>query len=649
MSNKYELYNIIDISNRKALEWSMAQKRIENILVKFSNYYEYPPEHIKNELEIELKSMWSDLETYKIELEMQNDELMRAFKEAEDVRKDYVELFNSSPVGYLILNSSAIILNANQTFANMVKTDLKNIYQKPFQQFIEKNDVSDFLSRFKSYFRNPLDKFFELTLNDSAHNSIVVRLEGIRKSISGFATRSPAGERNKLNTKSNGYDKLNIDSNTNDQEVLLISLSDITLLKQAEQEKERLKNLLLHARKMEAIGTLAAGIAHDFNNILFPILGFGEMIKDELRQIKDMDISITNRDYDPILDSKRVDIFSKKAADMDEMLDGIISNTIRAKSLVKQILAFSKKSSASVTPLYLNLILTEIIVSIRPTLSYNIKIVDIIDNTCSMIMADAQQIRQVIVNLINNAVDAMEQSGGTITITLKEGNFKETCHYTGALIDGRYVCLSIKDTGHGIPKEHLSRIFDPYFSTKPKFKGGGLGLSLVHGIVSSHNGLITVDSSLEAGSEFKIFFPCHTSQFDDDKVLIKRELQLGSETILVIDDQISITNVLESMLQRLGYTTFTYNNPKTALNFLRDNFNDIDLVLTDMTMPEMTGDDVAREIMNIRPKMPILILTGYSEKLSEQEAAQMGIKGYLMKPISLANLADAVHQALHSD
>ncbi|MBF0301646.1 MAG: response regulator [Desulfamplus sp.] len=643
MSNQYDPQNIIAVSNKKALEWSMAQKRIEEIFAKFSKYSECPPEHIKIELENELQRMWADLETYKIELEMQNDELLRAFRDAEDVRKDYVELFNSAPVGYLILNSSAIILNANQTFANMVKTDLAQIYQKPFQNFVAQNDVSDFLSRFKSYFKNPSDKFFELTINDSKRDSIVVRLEGRKKNISGFANRSPAGERN----TSVGYDRTER-QNDIDQEVLLISLSDITLLKQAEEEKESLKNLLLHARKMEAIGTLAAGIAHDFNNILFPILGFGEMLKDELKQIQDMNRFTNVQDKNSLTKSEQIELVAKPN-DMEEMVDSIITNTLRAKGLVKQILAFSKNSSTAVSPLYLNLILTEIIISLRPLLLSDIKIVEIIDNSCSMIIADAQQIRQVIVNLINNAVDAMQDGGGTITISLKEDNFKETCHDTGALLNGRYVCLSIKDTGHGIEKEHLPRIFDPYFSTRPKFKGGGLGLSLVHGIVSSYNGAITVRSEPGEGSEFRLFFPCHTSVSDLQQGLIKRKLPLGSEKILVIDDQVSITKVLESMLKRLGYTVFKYNNPKSALNFFKDRPADVDLILSDMTMPEMSGDDVAREAMAIQPDIPIIILTGYSEKLSSEEAEEMGIKGYLMKPVSLTTLAESVREALDGD
>lgn len=199
MSNNYDSKNIIEVSNRKALEWSMAQKRIENILAKFSNYDDCQPEHIRSELEAEIKRMWADLETYKIELEMQNDELFRAFKDAEDFRKDYVELFNSSPVGYLILNSSAIIFNANQTFADMVKTELSEIYHKPFQNFIAQDDVSDFLSRFKSYFKNPYNKFFELTLNDSGKKPIVVRLEGGRKTISGFGKLNPAKKNQYIN------------------------------------------------------------------------------------------------------------------------------------------------------------------------------------------------------------------------------------------------------------------------------------------------------------------------------------------------------------------------------------------------------------------------------------------------------------------
>ncbi|MBF0242406.1 MAG: response regulator [Desulfamplus sp.] len=647
MSNTFDLKSIIDISNKKSLEWGMAQKRIEDILTKFSKHGEYS-DTFRIELEDELRRMWSDLETYKIELEMQNDELLRAFRDAEDVRKDYVELFNSSPVGYLILNSSAIILNANQRFADMIKSELAYIYQKPFQNFIAKEDVSDFLSRFKSYFKNPSDKFFELRLNDSRGNVIFVRLEGIRKSISGFAKRSPAGER----SRSDGYEREPFggydataksqhseegESGDSELEILLISLSDITLLKEAEEEKETLKNLLLHSRKMEAIGTLAAGIAHDFNNILFPILGFSEMLKDELTQIQDIDILGQKDNLDGLT----------KGEDMVEMVQSIINNSLRAKDLVKQILAFSKNTSTAVSPIYLNIILTEVIISLRQNLPSNIKLVDIIDNTCSMVMADAEKMHQVIMNLITNALESMEhKGGGTLTITLREDNFKESCPEIGSSVNGRYVCLSVKDTGDGIAPDNLSRIFDPYFSTRPKFKGAGLGLSLVHGIIGSHDGEITVKSAPDEGSEFKIFMPRHVPS--DEKLLhpVKKRLPRGSENIMVVDDQTYITRLLITMLKRLGYGVVAYNDPKAALESLKERPDVIDLLLTDMTMPEMSGDNVAKEAMQIKPDIPIIVLTGYSEKLSPQKAQEIGIKGYLMKPVSLADLADAVRGAL---
>lgn len=601
----------------------MAQKRIEQIIAKYSVYGEYPD--VTNELKAELQRMWSDLETYKIELEMQNDELMRAFRDAEDVQKDYIELFNSSPVGYLILNSSAIILNANQTFADMVKTELAHIYQQPFHNFIAQQDVSDFLSRFKSYFKNPLQKFFELTINDTRHKAIVVRLEGIRKSISGFAKRSPAGEHNRADGF-DGYHSASDDGDNENEEVLLISLSDISLLKQAEEEKEALKNLLLQSHKMEAIGTLAAGIAHDFNNILFPILGFGEMLKDEL--------SARENIYDPT-----------RQEEMTEMAESIITNSLRAKDLVKQILAFSKNTSTAVNSLHLNMILMEIIVSLRPLLPSNIRLVERIDNTCSMVMADAEQIHQVIFNIISNAIDSMEEIGGTVTITLTENDFHETCQDTGASVNGRYVCLSIADTGHGIEKQYLSRIFDPYFSTRTKFKWAGLGLSLVHGIIHSHNGAITVKSEPGLGSEFRIFLPCYAKP-DEQPGLLKNKLARGNERIMVIDDQPYITKLISTMLQRLGYSVVTYNDPLSAIDNLRDGSESVDIILTDMTMPTMTGDNVAREVMQIVSGMPVIILTGYSDKLSSTQAADMGIKGYLMKPVSLADLSDAVRQAL---
>ncbi|MDM8517161.1 response regulator [Desulfobacterales bacterium HSG16] len=393
---------------------------------------------------------------------------------------------------------------------------------------------------------------------------------------------------------------------------------DISKQKKAEQALIESETRLRHSRKMEAIGTMAGGIAHDFNNILFPILGYAEMMSDDI----------------------------PGDSPLQESLNQIIKGTLRAKNLVKQILAFSRQHDQENKPLKIQVILKEILKLSRSTLPATIEIRQDIDNTCGMVMADHTQVNQIIMNLITNAFHAMEDDGGILTIRLKEKDFTSDILPSPDLSTGTYVCLTISDTGIGMDKSIKEKIFDPYFTTKEVNKGTGLGLSAVHGIVKSSNGKVRVESEPGAGTSFEICLPRIVSEAENKVATEKIPVKTGSERILLIDDDRAIINMLRSMADRLGYQVVAHYNSMDALEAFRSAPDNFDIVITDMTMPHMTGDRFSVELKKIRPDIPIILCTGFSGKIEDCTASEIGVERVLMKPIAREELANAVRAIL---
>lgn len=373
---------------------------------------------------------------------------------------------------------------------------------------------------------------------------------------------------------------------------------------------------VLQAQRLEAIGTLAGGIAHDFNNILFPIIGAAEILHEDLPQDSSLQSFVT----------------------------GIMDSAIRAADLVKQILTFSRQSEFKLKPVKVQLIVKEVIKLMTATLPSTIRIRETVHIDCPLIMADATQIHQVVMNLVTNAFHAMEKKGGILTILL------ESSQVNGDLADklevkaGRYVCLTVADTGEGIDEKVLPRIFDPYFTTKAEGKGTGLGLAVSHGIVKKFGGAINVESEKGGGSTFRVYFPSSKDdglalqQFTDEK------LQGGRERILLVDDEVLIVNLVTSMLTRLGYRVVSRTSSIEALQLYLADPQQFDLVLTDLTMPNMTGEKLAAEIKRVRPNLPVVVVTGFSEKMDEEKSRLMGVNGYLLKPVLKKDLAQLLRQ-----
>jgi len=396
---------------------------------------------------------------------------------------------------------------------------------------------------------------------------------------------------------------------------------DITRRKLAEEEKADLEAQLQKAQKMESIGTLAGGIAHDFNNILFPMFGYLEMMLEDVSE-------------DSPLRDKLAEVFT---------------GAMRARDLVLQILTFSRQTEHEKKPLKVQLVIKEALKLIHSSLPTTIVIHQDISNECKLVMADHTQIHQIAMNLITNAYHAMEETGGKLTITLKEVELAAKDLKDPAMIPGPHVCLSVADTGPGMDQGNIARIFDPYFTTKEEGKGTGLGLAVVHGIVKSHGGHISVYSEPGKGTEFKVHLPVIKKQKESAKVETDLLIQKGNEQILLVDDQDIIVQMEKQMLERLGYHVSARFSSVDALEAFRANPEKFDLVITDMTMPNMTGEQLAREIMKIRSNTPVILCTGFSEMMSKEKAESLGIKGFLMKPVVIKNLSKIIRDVLDNN
>ncbi len=382
-------------------------------------------------------------------------------------------------------------------------------------------------------------------------------------------------------------------------------------------EKRKLEVQLRQAQKMDAIGTLSGGIAHDFNNILGIILGNTELAMDDVPE------------WNPARNN----------------LKNVRDACFRAKDVVQQILSFSRRTETEQKPLRLASIIEESMKLLRASIPTSIEIFQNVQTAADTILGDPTQIHQVLINLCTNAAHSMDE-GGVLGISLTDCllNENETSQFPD-IHPGRYVKLSVKDTGCGIAPEMMNRIFDPYFTTKDTGKGTGMGLAVVHGIVKGHRGVLSVKSKPGEGSTFDIHFPVV-----DQEVLKEPEmsggLPAGHERILFVDDEDAMASLNRERLERLGYRVETRTDPFEALELFRSHPEHFDLVITDTTMPGMTGDGLAQELMKIEPNIPILLCTGYSDRIDRDKADAMGIAGFAMKPLDMVELARTVRELL---
>ena len=402
-------------------------------------------------------------------------------------------------------------------------------------------------------------------------------------------------------------------------ERVFISVYDLTERIEAEKEKKDLGRQLRQAQKMEAVGTLAGGIAHDFNNILSAVIGFTEMAMEDAPP----DSALTHN------------------------MEQVLQAGLRAKHLVQQILAFSRQSEHEMKPVQLDRIIKEACALLRASLPTTIDIrTDV--RTAAFIMGDPTQMHQVLMNLGTNAGHAMRDRGGRLVVMLREATLEEVREKGLPRMDAEaYLQLVVQDTGQGIPPTIMDRIFDPFFTTKEHTEGTGMGLSVAHGIIKSHGGLIDVESQVGRGTTFHIYLP---------KIMPRAKahhhsalpLPSGSERVLLVDDETMLVDMGRQVLTRLGYQVTACTSSVEALQHFQNDPAAFDLVITDMTMPHLTGKELATALLKIKPALPIILCTGFSETITEETAKHIGIKAFILKPIVMSDLAETMRKVLDS-
>lgn len=378
-------------------------------------------------------------------------------------------------------------------------------------------------------------------------------------------------------------------------------------------EKNNMEKQLRYAFKMEAVGTLAGGIAHDFNNLLTPIMGYSEII--------------------------RMHMLGEEPSreEVSEYVEEILKAAKRAKKLVEQILTFSRSGEQKESLQYLHPIIKEVMHLIQTTLPSTILIKKEIDENCGMVSVDPVQVHQILINLCTNAANAMAGKQGELVVTLRKSD-----KTTG---DKKWLELAVSDNGCGIEPHLLQRIFEPYYTTREKEQGTGMGLAMLHGIVNRHGGTIEVDSEVGEGTTFRIFLPVSEEKTSLDQVVNPSKIPGGSERILLVDDEAQVVDVARKILENLGYIVTAQTSARQTLDIFTEKSDEFDLLITDQTMPYMTGTELCQRVKEIRKDIPVILFTGYFEEFSKPNA-ECEIEGFCMKPVSFKEMAITVRRVI---
>jgi PAS domain S-box-containing protein len=399
------------------------------------------------------------------------------------------------------------------------------------------------------------------------------------------------------------------------------TVQDVTELRRSEEAKAALEAQLHQAQKMEAIGTLAGGIAHDFNNILAAVFGHAEILA--------ADLTPTHAGQ--------------------EAITGILAACQRARDLVQQILTFSRTAERARRVIPLEPVIMEALKLLRPSLPATIEIRSVIQGEAMRVLADPSQAHQMLLNLCTNAAHAMRERGGVLEVRYERAVADEALARRHAALSAgvAYARLSVRDTGHGIPPQLLDRIFDPFFTTKPAGEGTGLGLAVVHGIMQSHDGAVSVASEEGQGSTFSLHFPL-VNTVDAEEAVSQPAIAAGSgQHVLLVDDEPDLVRIASRIMQRLGYRVTAHSRPDEALADFLTRPQDFDAIFTDLTMPGMSGLELATRLLEVRPHLPVLLTSGYSGALDSDQFARLGIQELVGKPYLSATIAEALHRAFH--
>jgi len=539
-----------------------------------------------------------ELQVHQIELEIQNEELRRLMGELEQSRNQFSQLFHQAPIGYLVLNDVGLVCEVNETFCRMVSGKREHLIGSPFSECMEGDDRGVFLARYRAFFSNPAGKSLETLILRSRGPAFYAHMEG---AIIGTALGRQQGESVPL---------------------LFLAITDITERKWAEEKRLQLERQMQQTQKLESLGVLAGGIAHDFNNLLTVILGNASLALDELPPIS------------PARDS----------------LLSIEETSLRAAELCRQMLAYSGKGQCVIENIRVSDLIGEMISLLKASISkkaiFNLNLKD----SLPPLRGDPSQIRQVIMNLVINASEALGEHNGAITLSTGvmecSREYLSEAFLDESLAEGSYVWLEVSDTGCGMDQTIQRRIFEPFFTTK--FTGRGLGLSAVLGIVRGHKGALKVYSEPGRGTTFKVLFPAVL----EERVLAGRSQGMktggwkGAGTILLVDDEESVRVMGTRMLERIGFEVLTAVDGREALDIYRARQEEIALVLLDLTMPDLDGEEAFRELRRIDPQVCVVMSSGYTESEIAPRFAGKRLSGFLQKPYTLDALTQCLRAAL---
>ena len=540
-----------------------------------------------------------ELQVHQIELEIQNEELRRVMVELEQSRNQFSLLFHQAPIGYLVLNDVGLIQEVNETFCRMINRTRDQLMGSPFSECMEGDDRGVFLARYRAFFMAPASKSLE---------ALILRLQG----PAFFAHMEGAVIRSALSRQ-----------HATDVPLLLLSVTDITERKWAEEKRLQMERQMQQTQKLESLGVLAGGIAHDFNNLLTIILGNASQALDEMPPLS------------PARDS----------------LQAIEATSLRAAELCRQMLAYSGKGRFVIENIRMNDLIGEMISLLKASISKKAILNLNLKERLPPLRGDPSQIRQVMMNLVFNASEAIGEHGGVITISTGmmecSGEYISEFYLDESLTEGLYVWLEISDTGCGMDHETQRRIFEPFFTTK--FTGRGLGLSAVLGIVRGHKGALKVYSEPGQGTTFKALFPAVQTdkpQIAQSSGSTHHSDWKGAGTILLVDDEESVRSLGNRMLERLGFKVLIAVDGQQALEIFRELSDEILLVILDLTMPYMDGEETFRELRRIDPKARVIMSSGYTESEITPRFAGKRLSGFLQKPYTLDTLTQRLRDAL---
>ncbi len=526
--------------------------------------------------------------SYYPQLQKQIKELKLAKERAEENETKFSLIFNSTSDGIILVDpDTGVIALSNTTAQKMFGYRPEELNRLNLDALVSPEEESPVMARLILGNGSDRSVLREITMEAKAKRAMVCDINASQVEIEGKA-------------------------------YTLAMIRDITELANMEKEKAEIKAQLVQSRKMEAMGTLAGGIAHDFNNILSGIFGYSQLAKSHIANPE------------------------KARQDIDQILKG----AKKAADLIQQILTFSRKTSHHKQALPIFIVVKEALKLLRSSLPATIVIQDEIRSK-ALVMADPTNIHQVVINLCTNAHHAMGDSGGTLTVKLVEKSIPRQEPALGPLAPGNYLELMVSDTGHGMDQQTRDRIFEPYFTTKRTGRGTGLGLALVHSIVEDHQGHIIVKSEPGKGTRFHVFIP--VSENAGSAPGRDREEESdpkGTERLLIVDDEPGLANIAQIFFREQGYSVATASNGVQALERFKSDPHGFDLVVTDMTMPEMTGDLLATELLKLRPGLPIILCTGYSDKISKDRARSLGIRRYVEKPLIMSELGKTIRNLL---